>query len=303
MVTQLSETETSQLLRTVEMFEAITESQPDDYQSLEILKEAYTKLGRQHDSLLVSKKLARAYANLGQISQAILEYEGILQEYPADESVAQALAELEAKTAKLGVSTSPVASPLTEDSKPRPSAGSSAGTPRFADHAERSEMCDRALADVLLAERVVTKQAIQPLLQRLKTERAAQVVKGQSPSLLQLLADEQLGKLEDLLSVVVGKSGLPYLPLSVYDVEREIALLLPAELCFSHGIVPFDLISRSALIATANPFNAPVREQVRSMLDYNVFWYVSSPAEITAALRRAHGYENRPLIPALPGKS
>ena len=79
MATHVSEEETNQILRTVEMFEAITESQPDDSQSLEILKEAYNKLGRQADSLRISKKLAGAYVRLGQISHAILEYEGILK--------------------------------------------------------------------------------------------------------------------------------------------------------------------------------------------------------------------------------
>jgi hypothetical protein len=79
MASQITEEENQQLLRTVEMFEAITESQPDDYQSLEILKEAYSKLGRKDDSLTVSKKLAKVYLTHGQISQAILEYEGIAQ--------------------------------------------------------------------------------------------------------------------------------------------------------------------------------------------------------------------------------
>src|SRR6266481_1769299 len=74
----ISEDEIQQLLRTVEMFEAITQSQPEDYQSWEILKEAYAKLGRRDESLAASKRLAKAHISLGQISQAILEYEGIL---------------------------------------------------------------------------------------------------------------------------------------------------------------------------------------------------------------------------------
>jgi len=45
----ISEEEVQQLQRTVEMFEAITQAQPDDYQSLEILKEAYTNLGQKTD--------------------------------------------------------------------------------------------------------------------------------------------------------------------------------------------------------------------------------------------------------------
>src|ERR1043166_8718901 len=64
------------------MFEVITQSQPHDYQSLEILKEAYSKLGRDKDALSTSKRIAQAYVQMGQLSSAILEYETILQRSP-----------------------------------------------------------------------------------------------------------------------------------------------------------------------------------------------------------------------------
>jgi hypothetical protein len=57
----LSVHEESQLTQTIEMFEVITQTQPLDYQSLEILKEAYLKLGRQKDVLTTSRRIASAY--------------------------------------------------------------------------------------------------------------------------------------------------------------------------------------------------------------------------------------------------
>ena len=71
--------EGAQLSQTIEMFEVITQSQPQDYQSLEILKEAYSKLGREKDAINTSKRIALAYVQLGQLSLAdVLEYEAIL---------------------------------------------------------------------------------------------------------------------------------------------------------------------------------------------------------------------------------
>jgi tetratricopeptide (TPR) repeat protein len=107
----ISEEEVQQLLRTVEMFEAITESQPEDFQSWEILKEAYAKLERHDDSLRASKRLAKSHISLGQISQAILEYEGILQEHPDDSEVLAALADLEKRTSQLSASRQPSGAP------------------------------------------------------------------------------------------------------------------------------------------------------------------------------------------------
>jgi tetratricopeptide (TPR) repeat protein len=289
MASNISEEEIQQLLRTVEMFEAITQSQPEDYQSLEILKEAYNKLGRQVDSVRISRKLASVYVTQGQISQAILEYEGILQECPDDANAAAALAELEAKTSKINVAHPSAAPSLAEDSKPTPPAGVPAGAPASADLDEIASRGDRVLADVLISEKLITPQAAEPLLQKLKTLRSSATDKSQLPSLCQLLASEQIIKMEDVLAILCDKSGLPYLPLAIYDVDRDIACLLPQELCWKLCVVPFDLISRSVLIATANPFDQETHQRIAVMLDYNIFWYVTAPAEIAVALQRAYG--------------
>src|ERR1043165_1722331 len=101
MPTTLNPSEEAQLGQTIEMFEVITQSQPADYQSLEILKEAYLKLGRQKDVINTSKRIAQAYMQLGQLSSAILEYETILQRYPDDPDVLAAIAEIETKANSL----------------------------------------------------------------------------------------------------------------------------------------------------------------------------------------------------------
>jgi len=62
MATTLNPGEEAQLQQTIEMFEVIVQSQPDDCQSLEILKEAYTKLGREADVIKTSKRIAEAKA-------------------------------------------------------------------------------------------------------------------------------------------------------------------------------------------------------------------------------------------------
>src|SRR5437867_7969359 len=97
MAAAISSSEEAQLAQTIEMFEVITQSQPQDYQSLEILKEAYAKLGREKDVISTSKRIAQAYVGMGQLSSAILEYESILQRYPDDPDVLAALGEIESK--------------------------------------------------------------------------------------------------------------------------------------------------------------------------------------------------------------
>src|SRR6266478_3901357 len=101
MATILSPSDEAQLGQTIEMFEVITQSQPQDYQSLEILKEAYAKLGRDKDVVGTSKRIANAYVLMGQLSSAILEYESILQRFPDEPEALAALTEIESKANSL----------------------------------------------------------------------------------------------------------------------------------------------------------------------------------------------------------
>ena len=139
---------------------------------------------------------------------------------------------------------------------------------------------DRALADMLIAERLVTAQVIEPFWRQTKS--------GKRLPLIQCLIDQQIAKAEDILIVVAQKSGLAYLPLSQYELDRDIVGLLPAQFCHRHCLAPFDRIGRAVLIAIANPFDEAARRQAQAKLGCRVFWYISSPAEITAALQQNH---------------
>jgi tetratricopeptide (TPR) repeat protein len=107
MVGHPTSNEEAQLAQTIEMFEVITQSQPQDYQSLEILKEAYAKLGRDKDVVGTSKRIANAYVLMGQLSSAILEYESILQRFPNEPEALAALTEIESKANSLNNAAAP----------------------------------------------------------------------------------------------------------------------------------------------------------------------------------------------------
>src|SRR5438132_13135248 len=84
------------------MFEVITRTQPDDYQSLEILNEAYTKLGRMEDTLRTSRKLAEAYFNVGSYALAMQECEMLLGHDPNAPEVLAMLGAIESRLQPAG---------------------------------------------------------------------------------------------------------------------------------------------------------------------------------------------------------
>lgn len=283
MTATLSQGEESQLMQTIEMFEVITESQPQDYQSLEILKEAYMKLQREDDVIRTSRRIAQAYVHLGQLSSAILEYESILQRHPDDAEVLAALGEIEAKANSL--STSAVApAPAEQEPAPKPQSNgrhpSSNGKPVAADIDDGRQMMYKLFVD----SRQISKGDfdLSWVTPNLYTPPGRPL-----DSFIQMLADKGTVPIEKSLKIIADKARLGYLPIDRYDVDLDLARTFPADSCQRWCVMPFDKMSKSILVATVNPFNRQAAKELESATQARLIWYLSPPADIVKWLRRA----------------
>ena len=71
-----------------------------------------------------------------------------------------------------------------------------------------------------------------------------------------------------------------------YDVDTEIGRGFPRETCRRWGVLPFDRMSKSILVATANPFNKQAAIELERASAHRLLWYISPPAELTKLLRK-----------------
>jgi tetratricopeptide (TPR) repeat protein len=276
----LTANEEAQLLQTIEMFEVITQSQPLDYQSLEILKEAYSKLGREKDVVGTAKRIAEAYVHLGQLSSAILEYESILQRFPDDPDVQAALAEIENKANSFSAPAAPGESDFLEKSS--------------ASNAFKNAV--NGIAPAAEAEIDDGKQQMQKVFTDSKLINAGDFDlhwplpqnHGRHPaeSFLQNLADHKLIELEQGLRLLCEKARTAFLPIDKYDVDVDFARTFPRELCMRWSVLPFDRMSKSVLVATTNPFNKQAARELESHTKSRLVWYVAPPVELTKTLKR-----------------
>ena len=79
-----TEEEREQIMQTIEMFGVIVQTSPNDAQSLEILKDAFVRIGQVPESLDAARKLGQLYTDAEQYSRAVKEYEYILDLDPAN---------------------------------------------------------------------------------------------------------------------------------------------------------------------------------------------------------------------------
>lgn len=333
----MTEEEYKQIYQTIEMFEAITQSQPDDYQSLEILKEAYLRIGRDEDAMRVSRQLVDAYLANGQNSSAMLECEGILQREPNSPEVIAVLGELEAR---LNAGGSGVLMPgeigggngsgkdarsveepdddlelLPAESDGAPGDVASAQriqidyehedrTPdrKLIETAEtrRAEIASRMqgfdlegdgneeLAQFLVHWDLVPREVVSSSLEVVRSRIVGAPGRAPGRSLLEEIGRSGIVPIETLLSDLMDRTRLPYVPLQQYDIDRQIGAMLPEELALRRLIVAFDVMSRTLLVAFCNPLDRAGKEAVERSVDYHVQWHLAMPSAIDHCLREIY---------------
>lgn len=280
MVTTLNPGEEAQLTQTIEMFETITQSQPHDYQSLEILKEAYLKLGKAGEAVKTSKRIASAYVHLGQLSSAILEYETILQRDSADKDALAAMAEIEDKANRL---TAQGLSELDLNGKPGPGAN---GAPKHSGKTSaKSDIDDgrQMMHKVFVESKVISAGDFEMCWTSPGLTDSPEKI---FDPFIQLLAEKGITQLDKSLKLLLDKSRLGYLLLEKYDVDMDLARTFSRELCHRWCILPFDRMSKSVMVATANPFNKQAAQELQAVTSNRIIWYLTPPLEIIKVLRK-----------------
>jgi hypothetical protein len=323
----LTQEERDQILQTIEMFEVITGTNPDDYQSLEILKEAYWKIDRRQEGLVVTRRLADTYRRMGQYSSALLEYEGILQQEPNSKEIKAIMAELEGKlhhgksvSGKTSIAldfgideafesaeTAPPGSGALEGFASAPAlrlqadlieTAATTAAPEVARHqAAIPHEADgnESLAKFLVQHRLAPQETISAALMRVRQHASDHQIQNGSGRPSHALAAsllEEMGQsgldLEGLVSGIIDRTNFAFVPLDYYEVDRQIVKTLPEELTLGHLIVPFDIVSRTMMVAIDNPFDVSAKAAVQQAVDYHIQWYLALPGIIRKILREVY---------------
>ena len=326
MDSKLTSEEYAQILQTIEMFEVISQAEPGDCQSYDILKEAYLKIGQIEAALQVSRKLAEAYLNMGLYSSALLECEGILQLQPNSPDIVALMGEIESRTApsnrngsngssngsngsEFGLindtaqePASLIALPATRNKGPGGANGSKGanGKGPAVDPGRdvaldvNSDDGNEHFARFLTFHRIAPESEVTGALARvMATNSKLDSQGGMAGSLLEELSRNGNYEIDNLLSSLIDSTKFGYVPLEYYDIDRSVVRMLPNHLTLGRLIVPFDIVSRTMMVALCNPFDAAAKQAVQSSLDYHIQWYLAKPAAISRVLRDVYRLDGR----------
>ena len=289
-----TEEEREQIMQTIEMFGVIVQTSPNDAQSLEILKDAFVRIGQVPESLDAARKLGQLYTDAEQYSRAVKEYEYILDLDPANVEVMAALGEVEEKLRAAKENGLPVDDTITVKNSQLIATGE---TMKVATRSAASidavtkmlvEDGNEALVKFLLLHRIAPQDVVKASHERVAKKNKDLAANTMAHSLLDEVVRRAGLDLETTLSTIVDRSKVAYIPLEYYEVDRQVVKMLPDSLTLGRLIVPFDVMSRTLMVAMANPFDVQGKEAVQKLLDFNIQWHLASPAAITKVLSEVY---------------
>jgi hypothetical protein len=303
--------EREQLLQTIEMFAVIVQASPEDTQSLAILKDAYLRTGQQADAMVAAKQLADAFAKGSQYEKAVREYEWILEIDPTNVEAMAALGELEETVRRLAeehaARTGAPALPavMTDSGRLMATVQTVQITPKSAATVEAVtkslvEDGNESLARFLLQHRVAPEDVVKSSLERVAKKNKDLAPGTMAHSYLEEVVRRAGLDMEATLCTIVDRSKFAYIPLEYYEVDRQVVKMLPESITLSRLVVPFDVMSRTLMIAMANPFDTAGKDAVQQLLDFNIQWHLASPQAIQKILSETYKVAAPGIIGSTP---
>jgi hypothetical protein len=215
----------------------------------------------------------------GQLSSAILEYETVLQRRPDDKDVREALKGIEEKASN-AVTQAPA------DAMSMASVSETSMAQRKVRPMGDGEVDDgrKSLQKIFVDSKIITAgdfdlcwHFVDP------SQMPIDVIEP----FIQTLHEKGICQIEKSLRILSEKSRVAYLPLDRYDVDMELVRGFPADVCRRWCVLPFDRMSKSILIAAANPFNQQAAKELAEATSHRLMWYVAAPTDIIKNLRNA----------------
>jgi len=143
----------------------------------------------------------------------------------------------------------------------------------------------------MLIRRIINKQLGELLIERgiinqRQLEKAIALQQEKGGLIGEILVGLEFVKEEDIAQALTAQYGFPYLPLSNYDINPEIANIVPGRVARQYLLLPIDKIGNSLTLAMSNPLNMQAIEDVELLSGCSVQVFVSTSSDIKKAIER-----------------
>lgn len=141
---------------------------------------------------------------------------------------------------------------------------------------------NRSLEDILIKRKVIDSAQL---------EKARQFASAVGIDLRDAVMQQKLAKPDVVMQAYADSLGLPFLDLSLMQLNPELVPKMPAVLARQHSCVPLLVDEEKVLVASPNPLRPEVEDELRLRVGLPVRSVLCTPADIHEAINRHYPKE------------
>ena len=142
------------------------------------------------------------------------------------------------------------------------------------------KMVTKPLGELLLEKGVINKKQL---------DKSLQIQKEKGGLLGQILVTLGYATEEEIAQAITIQYGLPYLPLSDYEIDPESVKLVSEQVARQYGLIVIDKIGDTLTLAMSNPLNIQAIEDVEFATKCKVQSFVSTLSDVNKTIDKYYG--------------
>ena len=137
----------------------------------------------------------------------------------------------------------------------------------------------KQLGELLLDSHLITNEQ---LAEALALQKEWGGLLGQILVSLRYISEEAIAQ------ALTAQYGFPYLPLSGYEIDPEVAKIIPPHVAIQYGLIAVDRVGSILTIAMSNPLNQQAVEDVETITLFKVQVFVTTSTDIANAIKEVY---------------
>ncbi len=147
------------------------------------------------------------------------------------------------------------------------------------------KLIQKQLGELLIDNKIIKPENL---------EQALEIQKSKGGLIGQILVDLGYVTEEAIAKTLTVQYGFPYLPLSGYEIDPEVAKLIPFHVARQYDLIAVDRIGAILTVAMSNPLNIQAIEDIEMITHLKVQIFVSTSADVKDSIKRCYQQEGSP---------
>lgn len=126
------------------------------------------------------------------------------------------------------------------------------------------------------------------LITRENLEEGLRVQREKGGLLGQILVALGYTSEEAIAQSLTAQYGFPYLPLESYEIDAEVAKIVPIHVAKQYNLVAVDRVGGILTVAMSNPLNSEAIEDVEMITHFKVQVFVTTVTDVNNAIKRSY---------------